>query len=193
MMKSDVVRVDGQSGDFSQALELAAKTAAGAQLNEKNSLQLQIMTEEMLSLVRSVVGGIKADYWIEHEDSAFELHLSTQIAMTQKKREQLIRSATSGQNDAAGSFLGKLRDILEKLVAPSETRQQSEIQGQVLNALASHAVIPKEMFEQLETTGIELPRWDGYEKSILQHVADHVRIGVRGKQVDIIVQKTFHA
>ena len=35
------------------------------------------------------------------------------------------------------------------------------------------------------------PDWDGYERSILQTVADEVKIGIRGGNVDVTISKRF--
>lgn len=59
-----------------------------------------------------------------------------------------------------------------------------------LRVLLSHQVIPEDAFRNPEDS-VDLPKWDGYEKSILQHDADNVRITVRGELVDIMVTKSF--
>lgn len=35
------------------------------------------------------------------------------------------------------------------------------------------------------------PEWDGYEQSTLRRLADRVKIGIRGSQVDMTVTKCF--
>ena len=80
-------------------------------LGPNDALRLQLITEEMLCLVRSVTGEIEAGFWIEAEDRKYTMHLLTKTSMDKEKRYQLISSSTSRRNEAAKGFLGKLRDI----------------------------------------------------------------------------------
>ena len=109
-MKSDIIRIDNQGSGFQDALAETAKAAQYRELNHKEALQLQLCTEEMLSLARSVTGELEATFWLESEGRHYELHLSTKTVMDREKRNHLLASASSRKNEAAGTFLGKLRD-----------------------------------------------------------------------------------
>ena len=185
-MKSDIIRVDNQGNGFSEAMDQAVKTAEYNGLNPKDTMRLQIMTEELLSLVRSITGSLDAAYWIENDGQYYELHLSTRTTLTQEKRTQLLQTATSGKNEAASSFLGRLRNFLEQASAPKE----NDIPDDVLNKLLSHEVLPEDTFRNKEDA-IEASAWDEYEKSILHHISDNVLISIRRSLVDITVIKTF--
>ena len=111
---------------------------------------------------------------MESEGKHFELHLSTKTVMDRVKRDQLIASASSRKNEAAGSFLGKLRDVFETAMV-SETA----------------VGIPDEAMDDMFNRSIELPKWDEYEQSILKNVADDVKISIRGQTVDMTIVKSF--
>lgn len=184
-MKSDIIRVDNQGNGFSEAMDQAVKTAEYNELNPKDTMRLQIMTEELLSLVRSITGSLDAAYWIENDGQYYELHLSTRTTLSQEKRTLLLQTATSGKNEAASSFLGRLRDFLERASAP-----QVDVPDDMLNKLMSHEVLPDSTFRNQENA-VEASAWDEYEKSILHHISDKVLISIRGSLVDITIIKTF--
>ena len=104
-MKTDVISIDNREHGFSEALSQTLKAAAFRDLDNKQTLQLRLCTEEMLSLARSVTGELAATFWLESEGKDFELHLSTKTVMDAEKRKLLIDSATSRKNEAANSFL----------------------------------------------------------------------------------------
>ena len=52
--------------------------------------------------------------------------------------------------------------------------------------------IPDDVLDDLANHTIEIPEWDEYEQSILRRVADQVRIGIRGRTVDMTVTKRFN-
>ena len=173
-MRSDIINIDNCGNGYQDALDQTAKAAQFRDLSRKEALRLRICAEEMLSLARSVTGELQARFWLESEGKKFDLHLSTKTVMDREKRENLIASATSRRNEAANSFLGKLRDAFE---AAMVSEQDNSIPEDVLDDLANHP--------------IEIPEWDKYEQSILRNAADTVKIAIRGGFVDMTVSKSF--
>ena len=177
-MKSDIITIDNQENGFSDAVKEAQKVASYKGMNPKDSLHLQLCTEEVLSLVRSITGEIKASFWIEFDGPQFDLHVSTKTAMDMEKRNLLLSVATSRKNEAAKSFLGMLRDIFEETMVV-EVKQGDAIPSDVLDDHANHVIV---------CTDAE---WDGYEQSTLKKLADVIKVSIRGGVVDLTVSKKF--
>ena len=112
-MKSDIITIDNQGNGFENALRETKKAAEYRELSEKETMRLQLFTEEMLSMAHSVTGDMQGSFWIENEGKKFELNLTTNTVLDKEERRLLISSATSRKNEAANSFLGKLRDAFE--------------------------------------------------------------------------------
>ena len=177
-MKSNVINIDNRGNGFEKTMEEARKVAVYEELSQKDSLHLQLCAEEMLSLVRSVTGELKASFWIESEGKTFCLNLSTQTVLDREKRAQLLASSTSGKNEAAKSFLGKLRDLFEQALT-AETNHNSDLPDEVLDDLANHTIECAD------------PEWDEYEQSTLRKLARTIKIGIRGGHVDMTVITSF--
>lgn len=173
-MKSDIIYIDNMGGGFQDALIQTEKAAAYKDLSHKEALQLRLCTEEMLSLARSVTGGMTASFWLESEGRRFDLHMSTKTVMDREKRENLIASSTSRKNEAANTFLGRLRDAFEAAMVSDMNNN-----------------IPDEAMDDMVNRTIEIPEWDEYEQSILKTVADEVKIAIRGGMVEVTVSKSF--
>lgn len=176
-MKSDIIMIDNQGKGFSDAVKETQRVARYAGLDRVNTLHLQLLTEEMLSLARNVTGEMKASFWLESESGVYSLHMSTNAVLDTVKREELIASTTSRKNDAAKSFLGLVRDAFERAMAADKDYQPYEFSSDEL--------------EDLVGRDIELPEWDGYERSVLAKLADEVRIGIKGQEVQMTVTKRF--
>ena len=176
-MKSDVIVIDNSGKGFENAVAETRKVAEYQELNGKDVLHLELMTEEMLSLVRSVTGEMQASFWIETEGTHYDLHLTTKTVMDKEKRYLLISSASSRKNEAAKTFLGYLRNAFEEAMAAEVDHSYNDLPQDILNDLANHP--------------IEDPEWDGYERSVLRKVADNVKIAIRGGVVDMTVSKDF--
>ena len=175
-MKSDIIAIDNQSNGFNNAVEETKKVAAYQNLSHKDAICLQRCAEEMLSMARSITGEMKASFWIENEGKRFELHMSTKPVLDKEKRWQLISAATSRKNEAAQTFLGKLRDAFENAMTADVNRGDQ---------------IPNEILADLPNRFIDDPEWDGYERSVLRRVSDEVKVGIRGGMVELTVVKAF--
>lgn len=175
-MKSNIIPINHMGNGFDKAMKETRKVCVYQELDGKNALQLQLCTEEMLSLVRSITGGVEASFWIESENSLFELHLTAKAILDKEKRASLISSSSTRKNEAANSFLGKVRDAFETALA-ADVDQSSQIPEDVLPDLPNHPI------ESLE--------WDGYERSVLKKVSDQVKVGIRGDKVELTVLKKF--
>ncbi len=176
-MKSDIIMIDNRGNGFAGAVEETGKVAVYRGLTDQQSVRLQLLTEEMLSMVRSVTGEMSASFWLEAEGSRFDLHLSTKTVMDKEKRSQLISAASSRKNEAAGTFLGRLRDVFEEAMTSEADH--------------SYEDLPLEIQRDLSYRYVEDPEWDGYEKSVLRRLADDVKISIRGGLVDMTVSKAF--
>ena len=176
-MKSDVVQVDNMEHGYREAREQTVKSAIFRGLDRQNILHLQLLTEEMLSMVHSIAGELKAFFWVESEGNTFDLHLTSEIVMDRETRQMLIDASTSKKNEAAGSFLGKLRNVFEE--------------ARVSNTERTYFELPLDV--QVDVTGREIQgtEWDRFEQSVLHRMANGVKIFIRGKDVHMVVTKVF--
>ena len=155
---------------------------ARAVLDEKQARQLCLITEEMLSLVRSVTGELNAEFWLENEGKAFTLHLQSRQTLGNTQRSELIESSSSGQNEAAKGFLGKLRELYETALSVGADVERYYAEGGSSSSMAD-----------LSDTVMTAPKWDKLERSVLLALVDDVKIGIRRNLVELTVLKDFGA
>lgn len=175
-MRSDIVNIDNSGNGFECATDQAKKVATYKGLGELEAIQLQVLTEEMLSLAHSIAGEVTASFWIEFETDQADLHLTTKAVLNKEERAELIATSTSRKNDAAKTFLGKLRDKFEEAMTADPVHYEPS--SEILSDISYDAYTESE--------------WDGYERSILRKLADEVKIGIQGETVYIIVCKRFN-
>ena len=87
-----------------------------------------------------------------------------------------MSSTSSLKNDAAKGLIGKLREKYQNAMLMSSDAPASDL------AYMNHDVF---------CYNRESTEWDKYERSILRRVADEIRIGIRGGNVEMIVSKRF--
>ncbi len=176
-MKSKEIEINNRGYGFNAAVEETKKVAAEAGLSKTDTVRLELLTEEMLSMARILTGEMNATFWIEYEGQCFELNMSTKAVLDKMARQQLIESASSRKNEAAGSFLGKLRDAFEAAMASTVDYEYVNLSADTMSDLAGRA--------------FEDPEWDQYEQSVLRSLADQVKVYIRRGEVRLTVGKKF--
>ncbi|MBQ3865574.1 MAG: hypothetical protein II776_01635 [Clostridia bacterium] len=208
-MKSDVVKVTSAGEGTEEALTAACATAAYRGLSQKETLQLRLLTEETLGMLRRLTGKKEAEFWAASEGRAFELHLVARPIVTGDMRNELLKVSTSGKNAAATGFMGKLRDIFDRALVgggstmdPAVFAQGYVVAGDAYMVDAMPYVYStatalwsmqkyKAACEQAAAAGKEADEWDELEKSIVANLADEVTVAITGDKVEMTVYKKF--
>ncbi len=205
-MKTDVIQIRNTGEGIEAALAETEKAAVYRGLTAKETLRLRLLAEELFGMLRTIVGEKDARYWIEAEGKAFSLHLSMKTRMSTDLREALLEVSTTGKNEAAKGFMGRLRDIILQMdEADAEAGALGDVYGFINGDTGSfdapmgvsmHHVIGswsmreyKASLEQHKDT--EADKWDELEKSITAKLADEVKIFIHGGSAEMVIEKSF--
>ena len=205
-MKSDVITIEAGGRGIEAALAQTEKTAVYNGLGHKQQLRLRLLAEEMTGMLRGIVGDMTASFWIEVEKGTFELHLTTMTMMDSSKRKKLLDTSSSGKNEAAKGFMGKLWDIFMKMDEPEDMHYpKTFVSGYVhSDSGAFDAPMRVDMQSLIGAWSLTNYRgnvkndpirhaqeWDELEKSIVARLADEVKISINGNIVEMVIFKTF--
>ena len=195
-MKTDVIVVSTMGSRMETALEQAEKVAAYKGLTAKEALQLRLLTEEMMGLMRSITGKKEGRFWIEDQDGEYALHLQVDTRLTSEKREQLLSVSATGKNESAKGLMGRLRDFFdwgsdEDLAAsPLYLPDMYEFSSvPALDYEWSMVRYESALAKRIDTDQKAQEAWDELEKSVVKHVADDVRVSIRSGVVELIILK----
>ncbi len=192
-MKTDVILVNGSEESVEAALKLADKTAAFKELSTKNALHLRLLTEEMMSMVRSIAGDMEGEFWIEDENGVYRLTLKVDSRLSEAKREKLLSASTSGKNEATRGIMGKIRSFFE----PEDEYPAFFIMSLADGGGAAYDDMSwsLELYREQVLQSLEENRegakeaWDELEKSVVSHVADDVKVSIRGRDIEMVIYK----
>ena len=178
-MISNTITLSNAGVGMDLALRETELAADAAQLPHDKMLVLRLIAEEMMTMLRSVTGELKAQYFLKWEGQNFELHLHARQRLSNIQRNTLVKASSSGKNEAVKGFLDKLRDIFEQALA---------IDRDVSNFYTAAGY---DSTADITDDIISAEGWDGYEKSLLLTLANEVKIGIEGGRVDMTVVKQF--
>ncbi|MBQ6528966.1 MAG: hypothetical protein IJI38_10625 [Clostridia bacterium] len=197
-MKTDIITVTNNDAQLQDALNQVEKIAQYNGLSDKKALQLRLLAEEMMGMMRSITGSAEGRFWIEDQDHVYQLHLQVETRMTSTKRDQLLSAATSGKNESARGLMGWLRDFFERgtdedllmpspLLLPSSQELSSTPTLDWEWSMTSYQVGLAGMVEQHDETACKM--WDELEKSVVTHVADDIKVSIRGNTTEMTILK----
>ncbi len=198
-MKTDVIVVSSKGEQMQTALEQAEKVAAYKRLKSEDELHLRLLTEEMMGMMRSLTGETEGRFWIEDQDGEYSLHLQVKTNMDSEKREQLLSASSSGRNESARGLMGRLRDIIDRTADEDVAAFTSPLflpeayehtAGSVLDWEWSMTQYRGALQAQVAQNSVQAREaWDELEKSVVSHVADEVKVSIRGRDVEMTIIK----
>lgn len=195
-MRSDNIRVSSSGEGFDNALAEVEAVAKYKGLSEKQALHLRLLAEEMMGMLRGLIGETDAVFYIDDDKKDFRLHLSADTVMDSEKRRKLLETSTSGRNERAKGVVGKLRDLFEQALEPVSGDVPSYYSTGWIVADTDPMGVDLSLFDNAwslnryrDAVKNDAEKWDELEKSIVANLADEIRIGIRGSSVEMIIYK----
>ena len=192
-MKTDVINVSSSGARMEKALGQVDKVAAYKGLSPKDALHLRLLTEEMMGMMRSITGEQAGQFWIEDHDGVYQLHLQVNTLMTMDKRDRLLAAATSGKNEAARGLMGRLRNFFEQgdessfyMYAPENFEFSTT---PTLDWEWSMSTYQNQLAEWAANDEKARAMWDELESSVVTHVADDIKVYIRGDRAEMVIYK----
>lgn len=204
-MKTREIAVTSRGLGMHEALEMTETLAAESGLDQNQVLHLRLLAEELFGMLKGIAGDVEALYWMDIEGKSFEQHMKASVDMTVEMRDALLSAATSGKNEAAKSFMGRIRDMIGVRLLPSN-EGPSELAQALMNAawstpgnnlsvntsdVWSMQQYKSDVQSRREEGGEAKEAWDELEKSIVAKIADEVKISIVGSTAEITVFKAF--
>ena len=205
-MKTDVIKISPTGEGMAEALRQTEKAAAYRDLTFKEGLRLRLLAEEMMGMLRTIVGEGKSNFWVESEGRSFSLHLTAGVRMNADMREELLKTATSGKNAAAKGFMNRIRDIFTQITEPDGddpsptdygfsyvdvTSFDDASLGVTTHGMTYGWSMKAYKSAVAERREEEADKWDELEKSITARLADEIQIFIRGNAVELVIEKAF--
>ena len=191
-MKTDILMISSDGTNMDSALAQVDKVAAYKGLSSKNALYLRLLAEETMAMMRAITGSVNGEFWMEDEDQLYTLHLKVSTLMDENAREQLLAASTSGKNEATRGFMGKIRSFFEP--SSSVPMFSAGFGGGSPQMYNSYVWSMEDYRDQLrqyreQNQNEAKDAWDELEKSVVGHLADDVKVSIRGRTVEMTIVK----
>ncbi len=207
-MKSDVFMLNSDAGRMAAARYATEDFANSISLGRHEVLQLDLLTEETLGMVKALVDDFYGQLWYEANDTRCEIHLQATADVNTDQREELLSMSTSGRNAAAKGFMAMLKDVVSGAMHSfgrsmndygREVARYGIVNPADVGGFAVDAMVPIWTL-QTYREGLDTQRlsdesageaWDELEKSIVGKLADDIIVGVKGDRIEMVIVKDF--
>ncbi len=205
--KEIVVRNDMES--LEKVIKAAEEFTEAVEVMDRDARHVMLLAEETVSMITAITGDFEAKFWIEGNSESCRLHLVARTDMDAEKRRDLMSVSTSGKNESAKGFMGKIRELFE--TGKENYSEVSALQSDYgfgslgygeMGLDSSYAMTQASLVWTLsryresveENMGAQesaREAWDELEKSIVANIATDVRVGILRGEITLIIEKEF--
>ncbi len=204
LINSDAQRIEN-------ATEATERFASAMNLDNHAALRLQLLTEETLGMVKSMVDEFYGQIWFEGEGTKCEIHLEATAIMDADKKSKIMSVSSTGRNALTHGFMSRLGEMISSALHSmgeamdfygEETMRYGIIRsGDMSGAPALSDMTPiwtlsnyRAVLSQEKETDTEADMaWDDLQKSIVAKLADDVVVGVKSDRIVMVITKDFAA
>lgn len=200
-----LMAVSSTGEGMKEAVDATAKLGEDCGLNRKDVLRLRLLSEELFGMMRNLVGEVEGSYWVWQDKRNFAIHLKASVSMNLDLRRRFLSVSSSGRNEAAHGFMGRIKELINVMTLSAEADAGSRNPGIIgkgfYHMVGGETEVSKYTWsmqkykseiESRKTDSNEAGEaWDELEKSIVAKIADEVRINIDGSTVEVKIYKKF--
>ena len=208
-MKSNICKLNKDLTCLEAVLAEVEKVTTYNALGDKKALRLRLLAEELCGMLPGLVENFSGEFWAENEGDNYELHVELKADdMSIDLRDELISVSKSGKNAAAKGFMGKIRAVAETMLLAAFDSDLAPIpvDGEFYDyhgynmgfgyidptiAIETGYIYSWSLFNYKTAVEEKKDEYAELERSIVAKLADDIIVGVRGKNVEIVVKKSF--
>ena len=207
-MKSNICKLNKDLTCLKAVLSEVEKVTTYNALEDKKALRLRLLAEELCGMLPGLIENFSGEFWTENEGETYELHVELKADdMSIDLRDELISVSKSGKNAAAKGVMGKIRAVAETmLLAASDPAQETLPVGEFYDyhgynmgfgyidptiTVETGYIYSWSLYNYKAAVEEKEDEYAELERSIVAKLADDIIVGVRGKNVEIVVKKSF--
>ena len=188
-------------------MDVAESFVQGLSLDQKATLRMRLLTEEVLEMLRNIVDGFSGLFWIESDGKECRICIDGTADVDVATERDLISVSRDGKNASVKGFTAKLtqfvrhhKEYLERLNSLMELGSAAYTDdylyiGAIHPRVDTSAVLwsmsdyRKLLLDDTSAAEQIAADRDELERSILGNLADDVEVGVKEDRIRITVVK----
>lgn len=197
-MKTDIIKLSSDISSWEDALDETEKCGRYNNLGDTQVLKLRLLGEELMNLMKSIVGEFDGSYWIETKNNKFEVHVTADTQVSFLQRESLLdASKTSEEEQKKKGFFKTIINVWKDYVETQSVilndpimQQRIEIMGLGIDA-GELALKSWSLNRYVETLPDDQKEKDDLEQFIVKSLADDILVSAKKDHASLVAVRTF--
>ncbi len=189
-MENEKMLITAEGIVLHNALEKIDRDIKTMRLKKKDSGHLRLLAEETLGMLKMMTGNFVALMWLDRTETEVKVHLKAKAeAMDNDKKKELISIATSGKNEKAKGFMGRIGEIFSNAMMDAEDKPGIEDVYSELNRSDDEGIDYDAAWslDSCKNSDEDTGLTDILEKSIVANIAKDVVVGVKRDTVEMTI------
>ena len=165
---TDFVRL---GGDIQESIKSIMEEVAGFSrfhgLKPAQRKTIELLSEELISLVESMIGEVTGRFWLEGNFQKVNIHIRSQLNVSKHKKAEFLQIASKNKNAVFFGIISRVKEIITS--------------GSNRNGGVSFSIKQDRVLKE----------GDDLEKILISRLSDDIVVSVIGKNVEIMVVKKF--
>ncbi len=197
-MKTDIIKLSSDISSWEDALDETEKCGRYNNLGDTQVLKLRLLGEELMNLMKSIVGEFDGSYWIETKNNKFEVHVTADTQVSFLQRESLLdASKTSEEEQKKKGFFKTIINVWKDYVETQSVilndpimQQRIEIMGLGIDS-GELALKSWSLNRYVETLPDDQKEKDDLEQFIVKSLADDILVSAKKDHASLVAVRTF--
>ena len=173
--QSEHVKITNPQTDIDKAYKIVDSYIADAGITGKNKLRIRLLSEEVLRLLKSVVGLEETEFFIEGDSRVARICLTAANHLGKDKQQELLSMSTSGENAAQQGFFGTLLSMFSFNDYEETTWSLKEHEDEIRR--------------RRDEDACSAEAWEDLERSLVANLADDIEVGISKGRIKLIASK----
>lgn len=197
-MKTDIIKLSSDISSREDALDETEKCGRYNNLGDTQVLKLRLLGEELMNLMKSIVGEFDGSYWIETKNNKFEVHVTADTQVSFLQRESLLdASKTSEEEQKKKGFFKTIINVWKDYVETQSVilndpimQRRIEIMGLGIDS-GELALKSWSLNQYVETLPDDQKEKDDLEQFIVKSLADDILVSAKKDHASLVAVRTF--
>lgn len=197
-MKTDIIKLSSDIRSWENALDETEKCGRYNNLGDTQVLKLRLLGEELMNLMKSIVGEFDGSYWIETRNHKFEVHVTADTQVSFLQRESLLdASKKSEEEQKKKGFFKTIINVWKDYVDTQSVilndpimQRRIEIMGLGIDA-GELALKSWSLNQYVETLPDDQKEKDDLEQFIVKSLADDILVSAKKDHASLVAVRTF--
>lgn len=188
------IKIDKTESSIKKALDEAERYAASENLDKKMRMRMRLLSEEILTLTKSITKINNGEFHIERDDGNYQICIDAEANINHETKEKLVEISSNGTNAAFSGATGSILNAIDSMLHMKSdankndaNRDASVMERSISSSDGDYRWSLNIFNEKSNEEPENVISSEATKMSVLNNLAEDVKISVKGNNLSIVV------